>query len=300
VVSQSLLLFSENKKWGFKKGQTIIIKPEYDTAYGFDKTNQIALVANKSEFKKEVNPLTGEEIVALDYFYINQKNQKIKLLSERFPDSMITFPNQQELQYNYQDSSNYFKILFQNKLHLFNKKGQQLSVGFDNIKDSKIRGYFETENNIEFEKKTIRINGLIDSNGLEVIKCKYHEIAINIEDTSIYCCSAVYNNKLNDDVYDCKGKLIYADSKHIVFSSKNIHVMKSYDSSEFFIIKNSDSNELYKLDGNDFYYLRKNKALVVNKNNWFIFDIISKEKQKVDKKTYFINLVKMIEFLCNQ
>ena len=76
--------------------------------------------------------------------------------------------------------------------------------------------------------------------------------------------------------------------------------MKSYDSSEFFMIKNSDSNELYKLDGNDFYYLRKNKALVVNKNNWFIFDIISKEKQKVDKKTYFINLVKMIEFLCNQ
>jgi hypothetical protein len=256
-------------------------------------------VANKSEFNKDVNPLTGEESYAFDYFYVNQNNNKIKLLSELFPDSMITFPNQQELQFNYQDSSVYFKILFQNKLYLFTKRGKQLSGGFDNIKDSKISGYYETENNTEFEKKVIRIKGLIDSTGLEVIKCKYHEITINNEDSTIFCCSAVYNNKLNDDVYNYKGKLIYADNKHIVFSSKKIHVMKAYDSSEIFMIKNSDSNELYKLDGNGFYYLKKNKALVVNKNNWYIFDLISKEKQKVDKQTYFLNLVKIIEILCN-
>ena len=208
---------------------------------------------------------------------------------------MITFPDQQELQYNYQDSSNYFKILFQNKLYLFNKNGKQLSGGFDNIKDSKVSGYFESENSIEFEKKIFTTKGLIDSTGLEVVKCKYHEININKEDSSIYCCSAVYNNKLNDDLFNYKGKLIFTNKNHIVFSSKQNHVLKSFESNEVFIVKNSNTNETYKLDGNGFYYLQKNRALVVNKNNWFIFDLNSKQKQKVDKEAYFLNLFKIIE-----
>lgn len=295
VVSQSLVPFSESKKMGYKKGGDVIIKPEYDTAFTFDKTNQIAMVANKSAFNKDVNPLTGEEEYTFDYYYIDGKNNKIKLLAEHFPDSMFTFSNQQELQTNYQDSSNYFKILFQNKLYLFSKKGTQLSSGFDNIYETKAKGYYETENYSEFEKKIIRTKGLIDSIGLEVVKCKYKDITINKEDSSIYCCSAVYNSKLNDDVYTYKGKLIYYNRKHIEFSSKTIHVMKSYEPHEVFIIENSLTNDINEIDGDDFYYLQKNKALLVNKDNWYVIDLKSRKKQKVDKEAYFLNLFKIIE-----
>ena len=57
----------------------VIIIAEYDTVFAFDKTNQIALVANKNEFNKSVNPLTGVEEIGFDYYYINSLNQKIKL-----------------------------------------------------------------------------------------------------------------------------------------------------------------------------------------------------------------------------
>jgi hypothetical protein len=247
-------------------------------------------VANKSEFNKSINPLSGEEEDTYDYFYIDDKNNKIKLLAEHFPDSMFTFSDQQELKFNYLDSSNYFKILFQSKLYLFSKKGIQLSSGYDDINEARAEGYFETENYSEFEKKILRIKGLIDSVGIVVVKCKYHKVTINIEDSSIYCCSAVYNNKFNDDVFNYKGKLIYTNQKHIEFSSKTIHVMKSYSPDEVFIIENSVTNDSYSFEGNDFYYLQKNKALLINKDNWYVVDLISRKKQKVDKGTFFQNL----------
>ena len=285
-----LIPYTQNLKWGYKSLDKVIIDAKYDTAFAFDKTSQIALVANKNEFNKSVNPLTGEEEIGFDYFYINSLNQKIKLVAEHFPDSMFTLPDQQELQNNYQDSSLYFKILFQGKLYLFSKKGIQLSSGFDNIIETKAKGYFETENNVLFEKKMLRIKGLIDSTGFEVVKCKYNEVSINKEDSSIYCCSAVYNNKLNDDVYNYKGKIVYTHPKHIAFSSKTIHVMKSYIPKEEYIVENSISGETYFLDGENFYYLKKNKALLINKDNWYVIDLISRKKQKVDKEEYFYNL----------
>ncbi len=269
---------------------------QYDTVFKFDKTNQIALVAKKSEFNKSVNPLTGEEEYEFDYYYINPKNDKIKLLAEHFPDSMFTFPNQQELQNNYLDSTQYFKILFQNKLYLMSKKGIQLSTGFDNISSTKASGFFETENNSEFEKKIIRQKGLIDSTGFTIIKCKYNEIDINQEDSSIYCCSAVFNNKLNDDVFNYKGKLIYTNRNHIVFSSKTLHVLKLYEPNEHFVIENSITNDSYEIDGSMLYYLKKNKVLIINKDNWWVLDLKTKKKLKVDKDNYFQNLHQMLEY----
>ncbi|MBC7696621.1 MAG: hypothetical protein H7141_14385 [Burkholderiales bacterium] len=273
----------------------MVIPYEYDTAFVFDKTNQIALVANRNDFNKIVNPLTGEEEISFDYFYIDTKNNKFKLLAEHFPDSMFTFPYQQELKSSYIDSTGYFKILFQNKLYLFSKNGKQLSAGFDNIYTSKTPGFFETENGSEIDKRIVREKGLIDSSGLVIVKCKYHDIKINNEDSSVYCCSAVYNSRQNDDVYDFEGKLIYTNKKHIEFSSKTIHVLKSYKSSESFTIENLLTNDSYEIEGNGFYYLKMNKALIVNNNVWFILDLLTRKRQKVDREEYFKNLLQLLD-----
>lgn len=210
---------------------------------------------------------------------------------------MFTFPNQQELQNNYQDSYNYFKILFQGKLYLFSKKGIQISSGFDNITETKAKGFFETETSKEFKKKILRMKGLVDSTGFEVVKCKYNEIAINKEDSTVYCCSAVYNSLLNDDVYNYKGKIIYTHPKHIAFSSKTMHVMKTYVPREEYIIENSITGETYYLDGDNFCYLKNNKALVIKNNNWQMIDLVTRKKQKVDKEYYFMNLFLINNYL---
>jgi hypothetical protein len=286
LVSQSIIPFKENNKWGYKKGSKIIIVPEYDTAFAFDKTGQLALVASKSQFNKEVNPITGEEEYLYDYYYVNLKNKKIKILAEHFPDSMFIFPHQQELHLSYRDSSNYFKILFQGKLYLLNKNGKQLSSGFDNITETKAKGFFETENYSKFEKKVVRIKGLIDSTGFQVVKCKYHTININKEDSSIYCCSAVFDAKLNDDVFNYKGKLIYSSIKHIEFSSKTLHIIKSYSPREEFIVENTKTGETYYLDGESIRYLKNNKAALIKNNNLYVIDLLTQKKQKLDKETY--------------
>jgi hypothetical protein len=286
LVSQSIIPFKENSKWGYKKDSKVVIIPEYDTAFAFDKTGQIALVANKNKFNKEVNPISGEEEYNYDYSYIDYKNNKLKIQAEHFPDSMFIFPHQQELHLSYRDSSNYFKILFQGKLYLLNKNGKQLSSGFDNITETKAKGYFETENNTEFDKKLLRIKGLVDSTGLEVVKCKYHSISINKEDSSIYCCSAVFNTKLNDDVFNYKGKLIYSSIKHIEFSSKTLHIIKSYSPREEFIVENTKTGETYYLDGERIRYLKNNKAALIKNNNLYVIDLLTQKKQKLDKETY--------------
>lgn len=286
LVSQSIIPFKENSKWGYKKDSKVVIIPEYDTAFAFDKTGQIALVANKNKFNKEVNPISGEEEYNYDYSYIDYKNNKLKIQAEHFPDSMFIFSQQQELHLSYRDSSNYFKILFQGKLYLLNKSGKQLSSGFDNITETKAKGYFETENYSKFEKKVVRIKGLIDSTGFQVVKCKYHSININKEDSSIYCCSAVFNAKLNDDVFNYKGKLIYSSLKHIEFSSKTLHIIKSYSPREEFIVENTKTGETYYLDGESIRYLKNNKAALIKNNNLYVIDLLTQKKQKLDKETY--------------
>lgn len=285
-----------NNKWGYlnAKGETVI-KAEYDSAYNFDSTTQIALVANKSEFNKTINPITGEEQQDFDYYFINSKNQKLKLKDENFPDSVSVFPNQQELNLNYLDSSSVFKILFQNKVFLFSKKGKQLSSGFDNVSVSLDQHLYFTENFIEVEKAPARIKGLINDEGQTIVKTKYHEIKINPEDSVVYCCSAVYSNKSNDDVFNFSGKLIYTNKKHIEFSSKHIHVMKSYEPVENYIVENDLTKKSYTIDGEEFMYLKQNKALIIHSGNWIMVDLPSGKEKKISKEKFFQNLNTLIE-----
>jgi hypothetical protein len=286
LISQALVPYTENQKWGYKQGQKSVIPAQYDTAFAFDKTSRIAMVANKSKSNKDVNPITGEEAYTYDYHFIDIQNRKVKLLTERVPDSVSVFSNQQELQYNYTDSSGCFKILFQSKVYLVSKNGKQLSRGFDNITETKAKGYFEVENSAKGEKTIERVKGLLDSTGFQVVKCKYHSVKINREDSSVYCCSAVFDAKLNDDVFNYKGKLIYSSQKHIEFASKTLHIIKSYTPREEFIIDNALTGVMYYLDGKHIFYLKKNKAVLITKDNWYLIDLLTQKKQKLDKAVY--------------
>ena len=116
------------------------------------------------------------------------------------------------------------------------------------------------------------------------------KIVINKEDSSIYCYSAVFNNKLNDDVYNYKGKIIYSNRMHIEHSSNTIHVMKSFEKNGIYFIENSLTNEKYQLAGERFYYLKNNIAFFINNDHWFTIDLTNKKKQKIDKASYFFTL----------
>ncbi len=267
-------------------GSEIIIKAQYDSAFSFNKGNQLAMVCSKNLYNLKTNPLSGLEEIQLDYFYIDSSNKKIKLKANNFPDSVSVFENQFEFQKQYLDTNSVFKLLFQNKVYLFSKKGVQLSKGFDNIIECKNRQFFIIENNSVFDHNIVKVNGLIDTTGRELINCKYKHITFNNEDSCMYCCSAVFSNKQNDDVYDYHGKLIFTDRKHISFSSKQIHVMKLYDPKPSFLIENEKNKTSKTLIGNEFHYLGHNNALIVDDDNWYIVNMITFDRKKIKKENF--------------
>lgn len=230
----------------------------------------------------------------MEYFYIDKDNKKLKLFDESFPDSIISLPYQQELTGNYQDTLSYFKILFNNKVYIFLKNGKQCSVGFDNIRKHEKCNYFFTENFIQVENKTILSLGLISLDGKLNIKNKYYHITVNPEDSVVYCCSALFNNLSNDDVFDYSGKLIYTKKQHIDFASKHIFVLRQYEPKTGFRVENTQQKTSEIIEGDSFYYLKHHKAIVVRKDDWILLDLETLKGKKINRDKYLELLLAFI------
>ncbi len=283
--AQTLLPYKVNNKWGYKTASPVI-QPQYDTAFAFDQQDRIAMVGNKNNSKTLINPLTGEETAVIDYYFITDKNVKLKLKEAQSKDSISAFPNQEELKLDYLNTSSRFKVLYNNKVYLFNKAGKQLSYGFDNIVKSDIDRFYITELYTESSGDIVRSKGLIDTTGKTIIKCENKHITINTEDSVIYCCSAVFNRSISDEVYNYSGTVIYTNKNHIEFSSKHIHVYKLYEPKIIYMIADDIKKDEFGIEGEDFYYLDHNKALIVNKENWILVNLETGKKQKVNKELY--------------
>lgn len=287
TFSQDLLPFSQNKKWGFIKNDQVIIPAQYDTVFGFDYKNQIALVANQNTFLTETNPLTGEESIVFDYYFINEKNQKIKVLPNHYPDSIDVFPDQQELIFSYKENSQVFKVLFQNKIYLISKAGRQLSSGYDNIYRFKNLTLFVVENYTEKQGNQIRVKGLIDTLGNIIIPNKYSSIKYNEEDSIIYTCTSSVVSRGNDDVFLVNGKLVHSDKRHIEFASKKGIVYHEFQPVSLFVFENLEEQKNKEIEGEKFYYLKHNKSLIISHEDWYIVDLLTFKKTKVDQKDLF-------------
>lgn len=247
-----------------------------------------------NEFNSEINPITGEKEIGIDYFYITSKNKKIKLLPNQFPDSLEALPFQQEFNLSYLDSSTTFKVLFQDKVYLFSHTGKQLSEGYDNITESKLKHFYYTENYITKNEKNYITKGLIDTNNLVIVPCKYKSVSINTEDTLIYCCSAVFDNLKNDDVYSKNGKLKHISSNHIEFASNNYLITKIYTPKIHFIQEEINTKLVTKLDAQSFQYLKDNLSLIVYNNDWYIYNLVNHKKTKIDKEDFMNTIIKLI------
>lgn len=274
--------FYADKKWGYRLYGEVIITPQYDTAFAFDQQGMIAMAGNRNKAHTAIHPLTGEESPQMDYYFIDRNNRRITLKTEAGKDSTSVFPDQQELVMNYQNTLPVFKVLFNKKVWLFNKEGRQLSEGFDDLFPAETDGFYITETYTEWDKEVVRLKGLLDQEGQTIVPCTKKHIHINAEDSLVYACSAIFNRRLSDEVFDYRGKLVYSNKNHIAFASKRVYVYKLYDPKEVFVFVNQAGKDLYSIEGERFYYLKQNKALVVNKDTWLLVNLQTRKKQKVN------------------
>lgn len=241
------------------------------------------MAGNRNTAHMAINPLTGQESPQMDYYFIDRNNRRISLKTEAGKDSISVFPEQQELALNYQNALPVFKVLFHKKVWLFTKTGRQLSEGFDDLFPAGTDGFYITETYHEWDKEVVRLKGLVDQQGQTIVKYIKKHVHINAEDSLVYTCSAAYNRRLSDEVFDYRGKLVYSNQNHIEFASKQVYVYKLYDPKEVFVFGNQAGKDLYSIEGERFYYLKQKKALVVNKDTWLLVNLQTGKKQKINK-----------------
>lgn len=287
--------FISGTKWGYKLNGKVLIAPQYDTAFPFDNTGSIAMAGISYKGRTEINQLTGEEKQQTDYVFINRNNTRLGLGRKGFADSVTAFSAQQELHLNYLSASPVFKILYQQKVWLFNKHGKQLSEGYDNIYAADTDGrFFMTETYSERDKEVVRIKGLIDSSGRTIVNCEKKHIRINAADSIIYTCSAIFNRRLSDDVFDYRGKLIYSNKNHLEFAAKDLYIYKLYEPKEVFMVANN-TKDLYGIEGQHIYDLKHKKMLIVDRDTWVFVNLQTGKKQKVDQEAFWTLCYKLVE-----
>lgn len=270
-------------KWGYRLGTNTIITPQYDTAFAFAPGGAFAMVGNRRVDRTEIDPLTGEERQSFDYYFIRPDNTKLVLVAGK--DSTSVFPDQQELCLNYLYSAPVFKVLYGKKVWLFAKNGRQLSGGYDDIYAVPDGGrFYITESYNEWEKEIVRVKGLIDTSGKQIVNCEKRQIHINTEDSLIYTCSTVFNRRLSDEVFDYDGNVVYSNKNHIEFAAKKIFVYRLFEPKELFMVSNG-SKDLFGVEGEHFYPLKDRMALVTGASNWFLVNLQTGKKQRVNNGT---------------
>ncbi len=249
----------------------------------------------KNTSRTEINPLTGEEKYVTDYYFVRRNNVRLSLKLLPSSDSVQVFPDQQELNMNYLSASPVFKVLYGQKVWLFNKQGKQLSAGFDDIFSAGLDGrFFITENSSTWDKDVVRIKGLIDTSGRTIVNCEKKRICINAEDSVVYACSAIFNRRLSDEVFNYQGALIYSNTHHIEFAAKDVYVYEIYEPKELYMVSNK-TKDLYGIEGQRFYRLKHKKALIVDQENWFLVNLQTGKKQKVNKEAFWALTFKLME-----
>lgn len=285
VFSQHITAFrGDNSKWGFKQGEAVVIEPQYDTTFGFDATQQIALVANLNPKKNFINPLTKEIKKVYDFSYINPENRKVQLNIPNAPLPITEFQNQQRLSKEYLLASNYFKITQDNKTYLFSKAGKQITPnGYDNIRFTKCPIFFITETK---EKTGQTFVGLIDDKEKQIVPATYSKITFNMYDSLIICCTAGVKFNGVDDVYNYNGDKLESSAHHVDYAFKDAVVYKLFEPKVSYLIHESEGNKLKPVAADKLYYVKDKNIIMKQGDNYYFYDFKTEKKTPFDKKLY--------------
>lgn len=279
--SQNITSFKQNGKWGFKKGEAVLIEAQYDTTFGFDPTNKICLVGKVNASKRSINPLTKELKIEYTYSYINPKNEKIYIVKSN-TDSTNEVSITKQTPAAYLNKNHAFAANVGGKKYLISKNGKTLiNAAYDNINFTKVPNFYITETKDTKSGQTYI--GLLEESGSYLIQPFYSKVSINSADSVIYCCTAGVKYNGSDDVYNYKGNKIHSSAKHIHTASKKHIVYKLFESENSFIVHDLHSGKEKPLNAEWIYYL-KNEFLVILDGEWYFYDMNTEKRYPLDKK----------------
>lgn len=279
--AQSVIAYKEKNKWGFKKGETIIIQPQYDTVFGFDQTSKICLAGNINPLKRSVNPLTKQVKIEYTYFYINNNNHKQFIRTSGTDSTTEVTVNKQSPGLYLNNNSAYVAMIGEKK-YLVSKNGGTISGhGYSNLQFTKLPIFYITftkdpKNNQEYL-------GLINFQNKEIIPPIYSKISFNTFDSVIYCCTAGIKFNGSDDVYNYGGGKIHSSAKHIHFATKKFVVYRLFESENSFVVFNVITGKEKSFTADFMYYLKEDIVALLD-GDWYFYNLVTDKRYPMDKK----------------
>jgi hypothetical protein len=281
--AQPVTEFKSGTKFGFKRGETIIIEAQYDTTFGFDPENKVALVG-KTVYKRNAPRNAPREYL---FNYINTRNRKLYIRPAGRTDSVNNFTASADVITQYYANADHFAVIHNGKKYLVNKDFKQLTfAALDKIHFTYAPSFFICESK---DKDGMSFFGVITGKGETIAQGVYSRITFNTYDSLIICCTAGIKFNGADDVFSYSGKKIYTSNKHIDHAYKNYRVYKLYHPEVSYLIEDSTMRQ-WPLKATRAWYLHKNVMVYRSKDEkWFFYDLRTEKKVHLDGKLYWLN-----------
>ncbi len=271
--------FKQNLKWGIKENETVIIKPVYDTIFNFDFTGKVCLACFKAR-GVSANKFIKTYTTVYSCNYLNKKGETLKIKTDE-EDTCSIFSLGKNAVKQFNDDQKYFVLSSKSKKYLVSKDfTQPIFKGYREL-------YLNTEPKFviaEIKNEVgISYKGLIDLNEIQVVPFLYSGIKINPIDSLIVGCSAGLGNNGDDDIYDYTGKKLTSYKRHIDMATKNFVIHKIFEPMEYYILLNVKTKEETIFNADEILPNRKDVVMIRIKNDWFTFDLNSKQRKPFQK-----------------
>ena len=283
VFSQKLngqtLPFRENLKWGIKENDKVIVKSVYDTVFNFDNTGKICLACFKAK-GPSANKFIKTITVTYACNYLNKSGERLKIKTDE-ADTCSVFTLGKSTVKQYTENPNYFIVSSKSKKYLVGKDlSQPLFKGYNEIYLTVEPKFIITE--IKNEGGIV-YTGLINFKEEQIIPYQYSGIKINNKDSVIVGCSAGVGNNGDDDIYDYNGKKLNSYKRHIDMATKNFVIYKIFEPKEYYILLNLKNKEETIFSADEVGPFEKDEVLLRTKNDWFVFNLASKQRKPYKK-----------------
>lgn len=271
--------FKENLKWGIKENEKVIIKPVYDTVFNFDDSGKICLACYKAK-APSANKFIKTVTITYSCNYLNKTGDRLKIKTDE-ADTCSVFTLGKTTIKQYTENPNYFIVSSKNKKYLVGKDNNQaITKGYNEIyltaEPKFIVAEVKNEANIVY-------TGLIDLKGEEVIPFQYSSVKVNHKDSVIVGCSAGIGVNGDDDIYNYEGKKLANYKRHIDMATKNFVIYKIFEPKEYYILLNLKNKEETNFSADEVAPFEKDEVLLRTKNEWFVFNLASKQRKAYKK-----------------
>lgn len=278
-ISSQIAPFREKGKWGARENGNVIVKPVFDTIFGYDSTGKVCLACFKT---RTASANKFMKLVTTTYYcnYLDRAGNRLIVRNSNGDTSSVFSYGKHTLK-QYLGGSPYFVVSVKGKKNLVRKDFRQITFnGYHEITTSGDPSLYITQ---FVNEGDIVLTGLIDKDERLLIPYQYSGITLNTQDSLIVACSAGVRNNASDDIFNYEGKKITSTTRHIDNATKDFIIHKLYEPKEHYTIVNLKSGEEKQFSADDIIVQSRSEILIRIKNDWFIYDMNTHLKKPKNK-----------------